>query len=174
MAIKLLLREDIDALGKKGEVVTVRPGFARNFLLPQGKALIADRNAMRTQERLRAEREKQAVVDRKDSEAVAERLKDITLIIHTKVDQMGHMYGSVSALDLHKMLEDQYEICLGKRDIQLKHPIKKLGKHTVPVKLKEDVEASFVIEIHPEGGKLKEEVSLEAEAADTTTTKETS
>lgn len=151
MAIELLLTEDVDALGRKGEIVKVKPGYARNFLLPRKMAFMATKNALRRQAALQEERAKQAVIDKKDSEALALKLKEINLETTVKVDPQGHMYGSVSALDLHKMLESEHGIVLGKRDILLKHPLKKVGTYTVNVRLKEDVEATFGIKINGEG-----------------------
>lgn len=165
MATKLLLKEDVEALGRKGDIVSVKPGYARNFLLPQGLGLIADKNALRVQETLRQERMKQAVVDKKDAEELAAKLKDLTISTTVKVDQMGHMYGSVSAHDLHAMLQNQHGIILGKRDIQLKHAIKKTGIQTINVKLKEGVESSFKAEITAEGYVAPAEVP-KAEAAE--------
>lgn len=160
---KLLLKEDVDALGRKGEIVTVKPGYARNFLLPQGLALIADANALRMQERLKEERKKQAVVDLKESEILAEKMKGIVLTTNVKVDQEGHMYGSVTAHDLMKQLEQEHGIILGKRDIQLKHPIKTLGSHTIEVKLKEGVKTEFGVTIHAEG--VVEQIPFSQEAS---------
>lgn len=148
---KLLLKEDVDVLGRKGEIVNVRPGYARNFLIPQGLAIIADANALRMQSRLQEERKKQAVVDLKESEELAVRMQEIILAIDVKVDQEGHMYGSVTSQDLMKLLEQQHGIKLGRRDIQLKHAIKTLGSHTIEVKLKEGVKTSFVAKINAEG-----------------------
>jgi len=151
MATKLLLTEDVEALGRKGDVVTVKPGFARNFLLPEGKALVADKNSLRRQEALRIEREKQGAVDKKESEAQALKLKEVSISFNVKVDPQGHMYGSVSAMDLHAKLEKEHGIVLGKRDIQLKHALKTVGSHKINVKLKEDVATILNVEIVGEG-----------------------
>lgn len=164
MSVQVLLKEDVDATGKKGEIVKVRPGFARNYLLPQGKALVADKNALRMQERLREERLKQAAVDKKDSEAIAAKLVKIELATTVKVDKSGHLYGSVSAADLYSLLESTHGIILGKRDIQLKHPIKKLGTHTIHCKLKEDVPATFKVKVEGEGYTPPPEAVLTEEA----------
>src|SRR6185436_6043291 len=107
MKQQLLLLEDVEALGRKGEVVSAKPGYIRNFLLPQGFAVIASTNTLRKQERLRKEREKQAIVDRKESEELAAKLEGITVETKVKVDPEGHMYGSVSAADIAKLFQSQ-------------------------------------------------------------------
>lgn len=154
MAHKLLLLQDVDALGRSGDIVNVRPGFARNFLLPRGLAILADKNALRRQNRLKEERSKQAAVDKQESEEHANRLKDVTLSTVVKVDHEGHMYGSVSATDIMRLLEEQASLVLEKRAIQLPHPIKEVGVHTIKVKLKEGVLASCVLHVVAEESHL--------------------
>ena len=92
MKQQLLLLEDVEALGKKGEVVTAKPGYMRNFLLPKRLAVVASANTLRKQERLRAERAKQAIIDRQESEELAKQIESITLDTKVKVDPEGHMW----------------------------------------------------------------------------------
>lgn len=149
---KLLLLEDVDSLGRKGDIVAVKPGYARNFLLPQSLAVIADKQALRLQERLKEERAKKALVDKQEAEEAAARLEGITLITVVKVDHEGHMYGSVSAGEIAQLLQDQQKVELDKKSIQLKHPIKSTGVHEIPVKFKEGVTASFHLKVMSEEG----------------------
>lgn len=157
MPSKLLLLEDVDALGRKGEIVNVKPGYARNFILPRGLGIIADKNALRMQARLKEEREKQAVVDRKESEELAARLEGITLSTIVKVDHEGHMYGSVSALDVVHMLKEQNSIEIEKRFVQLHHSIKEVGVFPIKVKLKEGILTQITLKIVPEETKEHKE-----------------
>jgi len=150
MKQQLLLLEDVESLGRKGEVVTAKPGYIRNFLLPQGFAVIASANTLRKQERLRKEREKQALVDRKDSEELAAKLEGITVETRVKVDPEGHMYGSVSAADIAKLFQSQ-GFPLEKKNILVTRPIKETGPHKLAVKLKEGVSVSCILQIIPEG-----------------------
>lgn len=152
MAAKLLLIEDVEALGRSGEIVSVRPGYARNFLLPQGLAVIANKQALRQQERLVQERQLKAAEDKKESEAIAARLDGITLTKIVKVDHEGHMYGSVTAHEIIDLLQDQQKVELEKKNIQLKHPIKETGVHAISVKLKEGVNTSFNLKVMSEEG----------------------
>ena len=167
MANKLLLIEDVEALGRSGDIVGVKPGYARNFLLPQGLAVVADKRALRMQTRLQEERKKRAIIDSKDSEELALKIEGQNLTTIVKVDHEGHMYGSVSAGDVADLLQQQVSIVLEKRAIQLKHTIKEVGVHTIHVKLKEGVQASFTLTIEPEikGALPGEEKIAKAEKA---------
>ena len=172
MATEYLLLKDVESLGRSGDIVRVKPGYARNYLVPKQKAIFADKNTIRMQQRLQEERAKQAANDRKESEALASHLEGVVLSIPVKVDPEGHMYGSVSAQDLVALLQDKgFEI--DKRFIRLEHPIKAIGHHVVPLKLKEGVEASIKAKVFPEGNpeaidapKAKEEAKPEAQASE--------
>lgn len=152
MATKLLLLEDVEALGRQGEIVNVKPGYARNYLLPQGLAIIANKQALRQQERLKEERQKKAIADKNEAEEVATKLNGLTLTTVVKVDQEGHMYGSVSANEIVHLLQEQKHIELEKKNIQLKHPIKTTGVHEIHVRLKEGVATSFNLKVMSEEG----------------------
>lgn len=147
MATQLLLIEDVECLGRSGEVVNVKPGFARNYLIPQGLAITANKQTLRQQERLKEERQKQADEDRKGAEEIAAQLEGITLTTVVKVDHDGHMYGSVTTHEVVNLLQEQKSIQLEKRDIQLKHPIKATGTHPISVKLKEGVTTAFNLNV---------------------------
>lgn len=147
---KLLLLEDVDGLGRKGDIVGARPGYTRNFLLPQGFAIIADKSALRMQERLQEERKQKAVVDKKESEELAAKVQEFTCTTIVKVDHDGHMYGSVTTLDIVHLLKDQANVTVEKREVQLQHPIKETGVYTIKLKLKEGVLSSFVLKVIPE------------------------
>lgn len=150
MATKLLLIDDVESLGRSGDIVTVKPGYARNYLLPQGLAIIADKSALRMQANLQEERRQKAIVDRKESEELATRLEGVMISTVVKVDHEGHMYGSVSAADIVHLMQEQTGIELEKRFIQLKHPIKETGVYTIQAKLKEGVTGSLTLKVVPD------------------------
>lgn len=147
MATKLLLIEDVEEIGRSGDIVNVRPGFARNFLLPRGLGVVADKGALRMQARLKDEREKKAIIEKQEAEKTASVIDGITLIKIVKVDQEGHMYGSVSAHDVAEMLQAQSNIALEKRNIGLKHAVKETGSHKITIKLKEGVSAHITLKV---------------------------
>lgn len=146
MAKELLLLEDVDNLGRSGDIVKARPGFVRNFLLPQKKAIVATAAARRMQQKLQEERAKKAVVDKTEAEALAAKIQDLQIKTEVKVDQDGNMYGSVGVHDLLKLLNEQ-GFALEKRNVYVPHPIKTLGMHTVQLRLKEGVKATIQLEI---------------------------
>lgn len=150
MKQQLLLLQDVEALGKKGEIVSAKPGYVRNFLLPKGLAIIASPNTLRKQERLRAERAKQAVIDRRESEELAIQVEATSLEIRVKVDPEGHMYGSVSAADIAHLFQEK-GLPVDKKSVLVNKPIKATGAHKISLKLKEGITASCMLAIIPEG-----------------------
>lgn len=150
MKQQLLLLEDVDALGRKGEVVSAKPGYVRNFLLPRGLAVVASEHTLRKQEMLRKEREKQAIVDRKESEELAAKFSGLVLETKVKVDPEGHMYGSVSAVDILHLFTN-LGFAIERKYIQLNKPIKQTGLHKISLKLKEGIVVELQLSIVPEG-----------------------
>lgn len=150
---QLLLLEDVDALGRSGDIVKVRPGYARNFLLPQKKAIIATGQTLKLQEDLKRKRIERASEDRKAAEQLAKQLEGKVLTTHVKIDQDGHMYGSVTALDLARLCQKE-GLDIERRHIILPQPIKMLGVYDIHLKLKEGVPAMIALEVlaeEPEG-----------------------
>lgn len=154
MENQILLLEDVERLGRKGDIVKTKPGFARNFLLPQKKAIVATPRALRMRAKLQEEREKQAHRDKIEADALAKVVDGKTLLVEVKVDPAGHMYGSVSAQDIVKLFEEQ-GVTLERNYIVLTHPIKVTGEHKIDLRFKEGVMASFMLKILPEGGSIE-------------------
>lgn len=146
---QLLLLEDVDGLGRSGDLVAARAGFVRNFLLPQKKAVIADAYTIRLQARLKEEREKRAAVDRKEAEVLASRLTGQTVSTIVKVDPDGKMYGSVSSLEIARLLKEK-GFDIERKNVLIGQPIKTLGTHAINLRLKEGVPSSITLEIVPE------------------------
>ncbi|MCH9630929.1 MAG: hypothetical protein S4CHLAM37_09390 [Chlamydiia bacterium] len=167
MQNQLLLLEDVGKLGRKGDIVTAKPGFVRNYLIPQKKAVVATAHTLKLRARLQEERTKQAAVDKKEAEALAKVIEGRKLSTKVKVDPAGHMYGSVTAADIVNLFEKE-GIELEKSYITLVHPIKTTGEHKVELRLKEGVPAHIIIEIVGEG----ERKSVKKEAAKKTKKKE--
>src|SRR5690349_17723137 len=103
MRNQLLLLQDVDDLGRSGDVVSVKPGFARNFLIPQKKAVVATPFTLRLRDELQKERAKRAEIDKTASEALAQDIEGKVLEIRVKVDPDGHMYGSVGYADIIRL-----------------------------------------------------------------------
>jgi large subunit ribosomal protein L9 len=143
---QLLLVDDVDDLGRTGDIVTVKPGYARNFLLPSKRAVIADAHTVRRQAKLQQERAKQAAVDKLAAEEMAAQLTGKELTIRVKVDPEGHLYGSVTVLDLIELFRKE-GFSLEKRNVVLAHPIKALGTFDITLSLKEGVPSQVKLHV---------------------------
>ena len=144
--VKVILREDIPRLGDAGEVVSVRPGFARNFLLPQGKAILA------TEARVKALDHHQRVIadrlsrERKTLEGEKARIEAIQLEIAVQVGEEGKLFGSVTAAQIAELLAAQ-GVSVERRKIELGEPIKEVGEHRVPLRLHREVVAQVRLNV---------------------------
>lgn len=144
--MQVILREDIEKLGKIGDLVKVADGYARNYLVPKKKAIEA------TPKNLRAmEHAKKMVADRirklkKEAAADADRITALTLTIKAKAGEEGKLFGSVTSMDLAEAAKAQ-GVVIDKRRISLEEPIKRLGDFTVPVKLHADVVADLKVTV---------------------------
>ena len=130
----ILLREDIETLGGRGEIVTVKSGYARNFLLPRGIAILATKGNIKQVEKEREILLKKAAEEKSTADMQAEQMKDITLNFERKAGETGTLFGSVTSIDITAALNDLgYEI--DRKQVKLKDPIKELGEYTVDVRL---------------------------------------
>ncbi|WP_286027278.1 50S ribosomal protein L9 [Chlamydia gallinacea] len=150
MKQQLLLLEDVDGLGRSGDIVTARPGYFRNYLIPQKKAIIAGAGTLRLQAKLKEERMRRAAADREESEKLAETLKSIVLEFQVRVDPDNNMYGSVTIADMIQAAAEKGIILTRKNFPHSHYAIKNLGKKNVALKLKEDVSATLVVEVTSE------------------------
>lgn len=138
--MRIVLREDVENLGRRGEVIKVADGYARNFLLPKGKALLATEGNLKTIEREKRRFVVRQAKDKEEAEAVARRLAGISCTIVRKVGDHDVLYGSVTAADIAEHLARE-GITIDKRRVQIDEPIKSLGIYAVPVRLHPEVSA---------------------------------
>jgi large subunit ribosomal protein L9 len=149
--MEVILREHVDNLGRRGEVVKVADGYARNYLLPRKLALPATDGNKKQIERERAKFEVKEAEERKVAEALSERLGNLEVAIARKVGETEALYGSVTSADIAEALAAKgFEI--DRRKVQLADPIKKLGTFDVPIKLHRDVVALVKLQVVAEGG----------------------
>jgi large subunit ribosomal protein L9 len=146
MKQQYLLIEDVEDVGRSGELINAKPGFARNFLIPQQKAVLATVHTLRMQTLLQAERAKKAAIDKKEAEDLAEKFKGLILKISVKVDPEGNMYGSVGPTDIVELFAKE-GIQVDRRNIGLNKPIKDVGVHQMILKLKEGVACEYTLQI---------------------------
>ncbi len=144
--MKVILKEDIHGLGYKDDVVTVKDGYGRNYLIPQQKAVLATEAAQKViAENLRQRAHKLAKI-KADAEALAEKLNGFTVSVATKASEKGKVFGAVTSIQIAEALEKQ-GISIDKRVIDLKNPIKELGSFKVSAKLHKEVTAEFTVEV---------------------------
>ncbi len=139
--MELLLKEDVDNLGARGEMVRVRPGYGRNFLLPRGLAVQATPGNVKQIEMQRRALLKKEATERTAAEGQAAMLQELTLTFPRKVGEHGVLYGSVTSMDIAEAIKAK-GFDLDRRRIQLKYPIKGVGEVEVPVKLHREVTAN--------------------------------
>ncbi|HET6305495.1 MAG TPA: 50S ribosomal protein L9 [Myxococcota bacterium] len=144
--VKLILTEDVPSLGEAGDVVNVKPGFARNFLLPQGKAVPATDAKVKEIEHHKRVIAERVARERKQLEGERERLERVELEIAANAGEEGKLFGSVTSAQVAELLEAR-GFSIDRRKIQLDEPIKELGDHVVAVRLHRDVVARVRIKV---------------------------
>jgi large subunit ribosomal protein L9 len=144
--IEVILREDVKSLGRAGELVRVRPGYARNYLLPHGLAYEATEG---NKKRIAAEtkaRQTRSQAERAGAEQVAATLSGVTLTLSGKAGEEGKLFGSITAQDIAEALTAKGHT-VDRRRIELEHPIKSLGQHTVLVRVHPEVHANVQVSV---------------------------
>ena len=147
--MKVILRADVERVGKKGDILEVADGFARNYLVPKGLALKASPGATAQAAAMRRSRDIRDAKDREGAEAVARQLVPAVIRIPVRAGAEGRLFGSITATDVATAVHEQTGIELDRRRLHLDEPIKSLGTHEVPVKLHSDVEFRITVEVVP-------------------------
>ena len=147
--MKLILREDVENLGKGGEVVEVKPGYGRNYLLPRGLAVMANPKNVRELEHQKSVASAKAAKLKASAEAVAKRLAETPVTLKRKVGEQEKLYGSVTALDVAEALSAR-GLSIDRRAIDLVEPLKTIGEFEVPVKLHAHVVGKVKVTVEPE------------------------
>ena len=148
--MEVILRDHVDNLGRRGEIVKVANGYARNFLLPRKLALLATEGNKKQVERERAKFDAKEADERKVVEAQAARLSNVEVVIARRVGDTDALYGSVTSSDIADALAAK-GIEIDRRKLQLDEPIKRIGEVDVPLKLHRDVTATIKVKVVAEG-----------------------
>jgi len=148
--MEVILREHVDNLGRRGDLVKVADGYARNYLLPRKLALLATDGNKKQIERERAKFEVKELEEQKVAQAVADRMATVEIEIARRVGETEALYGSVTSADIAEALAAK-GFDLDRRKLQLHEPIKKIGAYDVPVKLHRDVIVRLKVRVVPEG-----------------------
>lgn len=163
MPVQIILRSDVDNLGRVGDTVKVKPGFARNFLIPQGLAMLATPSNLKQFELERKKLESKMDAVRSEARTLAEKLSAAVVEMRVRVGEGDKLYGSVTSAMIAEGLAAQ-GIEIDKRRIDLDAPIRALGEYAVPVKLHQDVIAEVTVQVLREGGSFEEEIAAPAGA----------
>jgi large subunit ribosomal protein L9 len=148
--MEVILREHVDNLGRRGELVKVADGYARNYLLPRKLALLATEGNKKQIERERAKLDVKDAEEKKVAEALAARLSEVEIVIARKVGETKALYGSVTTADIADGLKAK-GFDIDRRMLQLAEPIKQLGEISVPLRLNRDVTTPIKVKVVAEG-----------------------
>jgi large subunit ribosomal protein L9 len=163
--MQVILREDVPGLGIIGDIVKVKPGYARNYLLPRNLAAVADPKNIRQLEHQKRIIAKKKARERSSHESVANAITGMVLEVESRAGKTGKLFGSVTNMDVGRLLgEKGYEI--DRRRILLREPIKEIGEFSVSVRVGQDVTAAVKVVVKPVGGQLEDEPDLEATPAE--------
>ncbi|WP_375634324.1 MULTISPECIES: 50S ribosomal protein L9 [unclassified Bartonella] len=163
----IILLERIPRLGQMGDIVSVKDGYARNFLLPQGKALRANEANKKHFEVQRAQLEARNLERKSEAQKIAEKLDGQSFIVVRSAGETGQLYGSVSTRDIAEIITDE-GFSIGRNQIELNHPIKMIGLHTITLSLHPDVQISVIINV----ARSTSEAQRQAEGETLTSAKE--
>jgi large subunit ribosomal protein L9 len=164
--VEVILRQDVDSLGLRGEVVNVARGYARNFLLPRGLAETATPALVRELEKRDAQRARHEAKNADEAKAIADRIGALAFRFDVNAGPTGSLFGSVTATNVADRLWEQEKIRVDRRKLQM-DTIKRIGRYTVPIELFADVTAELHLAVAPEGQELPSEAELAAlEAAE--------
>ncbi|WP_375625876.1 MULTISPECIES: 50S ribosomal protein L9 [unclassified Bartonella] len=163
----IILLERIPRLGQMGDIVSVKDGYARNFLLPQGKALRANEANKKHFEIQRAQLEARNLERKSEAQKVAEKLDGQSFIVVRSAGETGQLYGSVSTRDIAEIITDE-GFSIGRNQVELNHPIKMIGLHTITLSLHPEVQISVIINV----ARSTSEAQRQAEGETLTSAKE--
>ena len=148
--MRVVLRDDVENIGRKGDLIEVTDGFARNYLVPRGLAMKATKGVVQQAEAMRRNREARDARDREAAQALADRLSGQRIQLRARAGEGGRLFGSVTSADVVDAVRAQTGVELDRRKTQLAEPLKELGAVEVPVKLHSDVEVTLTVDVVPE------------------------
>jgi ribosomal protein L9 len=166
--MEIILIKDVESLGLAGQVMTVAPGYARNYLLPTGVALPATEGNLKMLAKKRAEYEARAKAEKDQASALKAKIADLRLVFRRKAGEKCKLYGAVTAIDIAEALKAEgYDI--DRKRLRLAEPFKSIGDFEVPVRLHPEVMAAFRVSVLPEG---EDETAAAVPAGETAPAKE--
>ncbi|SHI79761.1 LSU ribosomal protein L9P [Malonomonas rubra DSM 5091] len=149
MSVNIILKENVDGLGVIGDQVSVKPGYARNYLLPKGLAIVADSRNVKELDHQKRQLARKLEKATKDAEAIKARVEAVSCEFTQRASEEGKLFGSVTSMDLEAKLQEA-GIEIDRKKIQLAEPIKSLGEHVVEIKLDAGVVAELKVTVNAE------------------------
>ena len=167
--MEILLKQDVDNLGSAGDIVKVKPGYARNFLIPRGLAMPATAGLRKQAEQIKQAAERRRLRELKTAQDLADRISQITLNFKAKAGESGHLYGSITSAAIAEALGAELGSEVDRRNLRMEHSLRELGEHEITIHLAQGVDATFKVMVTPEGELEKDtltEEELEEAAAE--------
>jgi large subunit ribosomal protein L9 len=145
--MKVVLREDVEKLGRKGDLLEVADGYARNYLVPRGLAIVATKGVVNQASAMRRNRQLREDRDREAAQEVATRLTGTPITVTARAGEAGKLFGSVTAADIVAAVQSQTNVEIDRRKVTLAEPLKEIGPAEVPVQLHTDVTVQLSVEV---------------------------
>ena len=147
--MKIILTADVEKVGRKGDLVQVADGYARNYLMPKGFAILANRNSLRQADQMKRAGQAAERKAREEAQAVAQAVQAGRVVVAARAGEGGKLFGSVTTADLVKAVKNAFGVDIDRRRIDLTDPIKELGLHQIPLDLHPDVHVELIVEVVP-------------------------
>jgi large subunit ribosomal protein L9 len=148
--MEILLKQDVKGVGHAGDIKKVASGYARNFLIPQGLAIPADKGAAKQAQQIKSAAERKRDRERASASSLAGRISASNLLFTARAADTGRLFGSITASDIAEALQQRLGVEISKRQVELEHPLRDLGSHQVPVHLMSDIVPHVTVVIERE------------------------
>jgi large subunit ribosomal protein L9 len=148
--MKVILQRTVERLGDPGDVADVADGYARNYLIPRGLAIRAEKGSLRHAQSLKRAHESRTSAQKGEFEALAARLIQEPIVVHARAGEEGKLFGSVTAADVAEAVSAQAGVALDRKDVHLDEPIRSVGTHEVRVHLFPEVDPVLTVDVQPQ------------------------
>lgn len=159
--MEILLKQDVTNLGSAGDIVKVKSGFARNYLIPRGLAMPATAGLRNQAKQIKEAAERRRLRELKTAQDLADRISQVVLNFKAKAGESGRLYGSITSAAIADALEKAIGSEVDRRNIRLEHSLRELGEHDITIHLAQSVDAIFKVMVEPEGELEKDTISQE-------------
>ncbi len=159
--MEILLKQDVENLGSAGDIVKVKPGFARNYLIPRGMAMPATPGLRKQSDQIKQAAERRRLRELKTAQDLADRISQTTLLFKARAGESGRLYGSITSTAIAEALSEELGTEIDRRDLRLDHSLRELGEHEIVIHLVQGVDATFKVTVEPEGELEKDMLSEE-------------